>query len=60
MIHGLLDRLDIKCGIHEVYVFLIQLFPQQLHCFAKSLEVDNFPFPKELDHIVDIRIVGKP
>jgi len=28
-------------------------------CFAKSLEVDNLPFPEELDGIVDIGIVGK-
>ena len=27
--------------------------------FAKSLEVDNLPFPEELDGIVDIGIVGK-
>ncbi len=26
-------------------------------CFAKTLEMDNFPFPEETDHIVDVRII---
>lgn len=33
--------------------------PSSALCFAKSLEVDNLPFPEELDGIVDIGIVGK-
>lgn len=52
--------LHIHCGIHIVHIFLIQLFPQQLHSFAKPLEMNNLPFPKELDHIIHIRIVAKP
>ena len=51
---------DIKCGVHKVHVLLVQFFPQQLHSFAEPLEVDNFPFPQELNNIVHIRIVGKP
>ena len=51
---------DIKSGVHIVYVLLVQLFPEQLHCLAEPLEVNNFPFPEELDHIVHIRIVGQP
>ena len=51
---------DIKCGVHKVHVLLVQFFPQQLHSFTEPLEVDNFPFPQELNNIVHIRIVGKP
>ena len=43
-----------------VDILLIQFLPKELHGFAKPLEVDNFPFAKELDHIVYIRIIGKP
>ena len=52
--------LDIKSRIHEINVFLVQFFPQQLHCFTKTLEVDHFPLPEEFDHIIDIGIVGQP
>ena len=49
--------LQIKCGIHIIYILLIQFLTQKLHCLSKALEVDNFPFPQELDYIVHIRIV---
>ena len=28
-------------------------------CFAKALEMDDFPLTQETDHIVDVRIVGQ-
>ena len=51
--------LHIEGWIHEIYVFLIQLFPKQLYSFTKSLEVDNLPFPQEFDYIVHIRVVAE-
>ena len=51
---------DIKCRIHEIHIFLIQLLPQQLDRLAKSLEVYNFPFPKEFDYVIHIRIIRQP
>ena len=52
--------LHVKCRIHKVNIFLIQLFPQKLNCFAKALEMNDFPFPEELNHIIHIRIIRKP
>ena len=43
-----------------VDIFLIQLLPQELHRFAKALEMHDFPFPKEFDNIIYIRVIGKP
>ena len=64
MTTGQFDRwslvLQIHCRIHIVYIFLIQFFPQELDSFPEPLEVDNFPLPQEFDHIVHIRIIGKP
>ena len=51
---------DIQCWIHKVHILLIQLFPQQLYRLAEALEVYHLALPEELDHIVHIRIVGKP
>ena len=51
---------DVDGRIHEIDVFPVQLFTQKLDCFAKSLEMDDFPFPKELDHIVYIRVITEP
>ena len=51
---------DIKGGIHIVHILLVQLLPQQLHGLAEPLEVDDLPFPEEFDHVVHIRIIGKP
>lgn len=53
-------NLHINCGVHIVHIFLIELFPQKLNGFAESLEMDNFPFPEELDGVIDIRIVAEP
>lgn len=52
--------LHIECRIHIVYVLLIQLFPQQLNSFPEPLEMHDLPFPEELDHIVDIRVIRQP
>lgn len=52
--------LHIHCRIHEVNVFLIQFFTKELHCFPKSLEVDNLPLSQEFDNIVYIRVIRKP
>ena len=51
--------LHVKSWIHEVYIFLIQLFTQQLDGLAKALEMDNFPLPEEFNHVIYIRIIGK-
>ena len=51
--------LHVKRGIHKVNIFLIQLLTKQLNGFAESLEMDDFPFPKELDHIIHIRIIAE-
>ena len=52
-------HLHIKCRIHIVYILLIQLLPQQLNRLSKTLEMNNFTFTKELNHIVYIRIVAQ-
>ena len=51
--------LDIESRIHKVNILLVQLFPQELHGFAETLEVNDLPFTQEFDHIVNIRIIGK-
>ena len=51
---------DIECRVHIVHVFLIQLLAQQFDTFPKSLEMDDFPFPQELNHVIDIGVIGKP
>ena len=52
--------LHIHCRVHIVYVFLIQLFTQQLTCLAEPLEMDDLPLPQEFDDIIDIGIVAEP
>ena len=52
--------LHVKGWVHGVNILLIQLFPQLLDAFAKPLEVDDLPFPEELDHITDIRVIAEP
>ena len=52
--------LHIKCRIHGIHILLIQFFPQQLYSFTETLEVYDFSFPQEFNHIVHIRIIGKP
>lgn len=50
---------NIKSRIHIVHILLIQLLAQQLHTFSESLEMDDLPLTKELDHIIHIRIIRK-
>ena len=52
--------LHIKCRVHIVNILLVQLVPQQFTGLSKSLEMHNLPFPEELDHVIHIRIIGKP
>ena len=52
--------LDIESRIHKVNILRVQLFPQELHGFAETLEVNDLPFTQEFDHIVNIRIIGQP
>lgn len=52
-------KLYINRWIHIVYIPLIQLFPQPLQALAEALEMNDFPFPQEADHIVDIRVVAE-
>ena len=47
----------IKCGVGKVEISSIHLFLAQPQTFAKALEVDNFPFTKETDYIIDIRVI---
>ena len=54
------NLLHINSRIHAVYIFLIQLFSEQLHSLAKTLEVIDFPLTQEFDHIVYIRIITEP
>jgi len=49
----------IKAGVQIIDVFAVHPLLGQTKRLAKSLEVDNLPFPEELDGIVDIGIVGK-
>ena len=49
----------IKAGVQIIDVFAVHPLLGQTQRLAKSLEVDNLPFPEELDGIVDIGIVGK-
>ena len=50
--------LDVKCRVHKVDIFLVQLFTQELHGFAETLEVDDLSLSQEFDHIVYIGVVG--
>ena len=54
------SRSDIKSRVHMVYILSVQPLPEQLAGFAKALEMNDFPFPQELDHIVHIRIIAEP
>ena len=55
-----LFSLHIHRRIHTVHILLIQLLSKQLYSFAKPLEMHDFPFTKELDYIIHIRIVTEP
>lgn len=52
--------LHIKGRIHAVNILLIQPFAKLLQTFAESLEVDDLPFPQELDNVVYIWVIRKP
>lgn len=58
--HCGLFPLKIHGRIHAVNIAPIQLLPQKLHRLSEALEVNNLPFPEELDHIVYIRIIAEP
>ena len=36
------------------------MLAQLFHCFAEALEVDNFAFAQEFQHVVDVRVVADP
>ena len=48
---------DIESRIHIIHIFLIQFFSEQLHRFAKSLEVNDLTFSQETDNIIYIRVI---
>lgn len=52
--------LHVDGGVHEIHVFLIQLFPQKLDGLAEPLEMHDLPLPEEFDYVIHIRIVGQP
>ena len=58
--HALVVQLQIDGGVHAVHILLVQLLPKLFNGLAETLEMDNLPLPQEPDHIVDVRIVGKP
>ena len=49
--------LFIEARVHIVHVFRIHTFFAKTQAFAKALEVYDFTFPQEADHIVHIRVV---
>ena len=49
-----------KGWIGKIHVGRIQLFRSFVQRLTESLEMHNFPLPEKADHIVHIRIVGKP
>ena len=51
--------LDVKSWVHSIYILLIQFFAKKLYRFAKTLEMNDFPFSQEFDHIVYIRVIGQ-
>ena len=52
--------LQIQSRIHIVHIFLVQLFPQELAGLTEPLEMDDFPFPEEPDHVIHIRVIAEP
>ena len=51
---------QIDGGVHGVDIALVQLPAQELDGLAEAMEVDDLPLPQEFDHIVHIRVIGKP
>ena len=58
MQHALFLQVDGR--VHAVDVPLIQLPAQKLYGLSEPLEMDDLPLPEELDHVIHIRIIGKP
>ena len=52
--------LQVDGRVHAVDVPLIQLPAQKVYGLAEPLEMDDLPLPEELDHVIHIRIIGKP
>lgn len=51
------NKLFIKGGVSEVYIFLVKFLLDQFDGLAKPLEMNNFPLSKESDDIAHIRVV---
>lgn len=49
--------LHIEGWIHIIHVSLIQFLAKQLDCLTETLEMDNFPFTEEFNHVINIRII---
>ena len=54
---GTLSQIDGR--IHAVDIALIQLPTQQLDGLTEPLEMDDLPLPKELDDVIDVRIIAE-
>lgn len=52
--------LQIDGRVHCIDISFVQLVAQQLHSFAKSLEVDDLTFTQELDDIIHVRVIAEP
>ena len=54
---GTLSQIDGR--IHAVDIALIQLPTQQIDGLTEPLEVYDLPLPKELDDVIDVRIIAE-
>ena len=52
---GTLSQVD--GGVHAVDIALVQLPAEQLDGFTEPLEMDDLPFPEELDDVIDVWII---
>ena len=48
----------VKGWIKCVEIFGIQIFLNTAKSFSKALEVNDFPLPQELQHVVDVWIIA--
>ena len=46
--------------LHKEIMLLIQIIPCNIQSFTEPLEMNDFPFPQELNHVIDIGVIGKP
>lgn len=53
------EFLQIDGRVHAVDIALVQLPAQQFNGFTEPLEMDDLPFPEELDDIIDIGVVAQ-